>query len=149
MSSKRARPFWSAPGAPLAPQRFFNTKNVNKVLQKWPQGFKIASKMTPRVQNGAKKHPKGGTLFTKCFKVVQNSTKRLPTQILNWLQPCLKKHVANNNHNHNHNQKKQQVERYNCTHTRPGGLREAPWITLCNMFEKLQRSSWLQYQSAA
>ena len=67
---------------------FLTPKNVDKVLQKWPQGFKIAPKMTPRVQNGAKKHPKGSTLFTKCFKVVQNSTKQLPRQIINWTTPA-------------------------------------------------------------
>ena len=34
VTPKPGRPFWSIPGAHLAPQRFFNTKNVNQVLQK-------------------------------------------------------------------------------------------------------------------
>ena len=63
---------------------FLTPKNVNKVLQKWPQGFKIAPKMTPRVQNWAKKHPKGSTLSTKCLKLVKKSSKQLPIQIINW-----------------------------------------------------------------
>ena len=78
-------PSWGAPGAPLAPQRLFNTKNVDEVLQKWPQGFKIE----------AKKHPKGGTMSTKCFKVVQNSTKRIPTHIFNWTtRPTMARRTA-------------------------------------------------------
>ena len=59
---------------------FLTPKNNAKVLQKWPQGFKTVPKMTPRVQNGAKTPPKGGTLSTKCFEVAQNSSKQLPTQ---------------------------------------------------------------------
>ena len=37
---------------------FLTPKNVNKVLQKWLPGFKIAPKMTPRVHNNAKKPSK-------------------------------------------------------------------------------------------
>ena len=76
---------WGAPGVPLAPQLFVlhekmttlcfkNDPKGSKLFQKWPQGFKME----------AQKHPKRGTLSTKCFKVVQNSSKQLPTQIINW-----------------------------------------------------------------
>ena len=58
-----------------------NDPQASKLLQKWSPGFKIE----------AKKHPKGGTLSTKCFKVVQNSSKNfqhksyMPISLKTWL----------------------------------------------------------------